>query len=218
MNRFRVLMMLTAFLASTAAGHAQPQPPRYFPPSDPVPVPTGFRAQEAQSGCPATTWYFQAMQETAATWQRLRAVCSVETCGETQAPNCVLGVAGSVKGCEAAQTPKACCCAKACACCETCKAKDTVCSGPRPAGDIRLLSCLPPQCGSGIVQILPVQNARVQVVQVAHAVKPVRLVTPDLEAVCERMHHHGDIVVLEGNVLLLCKKHAQPIRDRKSVV
>jgi len=41
---------------------------------------------------------------------------------------------------------------------------------------------------------------------------PVHLATPDLDAHCDRMHHRGDVVVLEGNVLLLVKKHAQPIR------
>ena len=50
------------------------------------------------------------------------------------------------------------------------------------------------------------------VMQVAHPVRPAKLVTPDLEAHCEKMTHKGDMIVLEGNVLLLCKKHAQPMR------
>jgi hypothetical protein len=50
------------------------------------------------------------------------------------------------------------------------------------------------------------------VIQVAHVVRPAKLVTPDLEAHCERMTHKGDMIVLEGSVLLLSKKHAQPVR------
>jgi hypothetical protein len=42
--------------------------------------------------------------------------------------------------------------------------------------------------------------------------RPARFVTPELEAHCERMTHRGDQIILEGHVLLLCKKHAQPIR------
>ena len=223
MNRFRVLMMLTAFLATAAAAHAQA--PRYFPPSDPYPLPRELQVQESvsqqpQSGCPAASWYSQALQGSAATWQRIRAVCSTGNSGSccegaatAKAPGCVLGIAGSVKGCEVAQAPKACCCAKACACCESCKAKtSTGHSALQPCPMASVPNCLPPQCGSGIVQIVPVQSERVHFVRVAHTVKPVRLVTPDLEAVCDRMQHRGDVVVLEGNVLLLCKKHAQPIR------
>jgi hypothetical protein len=44
------------------------------------------------------------------------------------------------------------------------------------------------------------------------AAKPARLVTPEFEAHCDRMTNQGDLIVLEGNVLLLCKKHARPIR------
>jgi hypothetical protein len=73
------------------------------------------------------------------------------------------------------------------------------------------LAAVPPCHGCGVVQVVPVPGIRV--VQVAqHHVRPVHFVTPDLDAHCERMHHQGDMVVLEGNVLMVCKKHAQPIR------
>jgi len=38
------------------------------------------------------------------------------------------------------------------------------------------------------------------------------LVTPDLEADCERMTHQGDVIVLEGNVRLVSKKNGSVIR------
>jgi hypothetical protein len=46
----------------------------------------------------------------------------------------------------------------------------------------------------------------------APAVKHVHLVTPDLEAHAARMTQRGDTIILEGDVILLNKKHAQPIR------
>ena len=42
--------------------------------------------------------------------------------------------------------------------------------------------------------------------------KHAHLVTPDFEAHCQRMTHRGDTIILEGDVILLNKKHAQPIR------
>ncbi len=42
--------------------------------------------------------------------------------------------------------------------------------------------------------------------------KHAHFVTPDFDAHCERITHRGDNVILEGNAMLLCKKHAQPIR------
>ena len=50
------------------------------------------------------------------------------------------------------------------------------------------------------------------IVQAVHYAKPVHFVTPELDAHCDRITQRGDSMVLEGNVLLLCKKHAQPIR------
>jgi hypothetical protein len=42
--------------------------------------------------------------------------------------------------------------------------------------------------------------------------KPAKLVTPDFEAHCDHMIQRGDTIQLVGNVLLLCKKYAQPLR------
>jgi hypothetical protein len=267
MKPFRVLFLLTALLATAGAVHAQ-IPPAYFP------YPLEDVKEAAPQGCPAgaaPTWYIQALQDSAATWQRLRSMCSTGGATCQQAPACcdppsakgagccALGLAGNVKCCETDQAPKACGCVKACACCESCKAKkDATAQVPawNPFGVVRLQynptrpaqlpapgeaaptyvpgltsagtltpdlqfpgmgtpACLPPQCVPGIVQVVPAQGVRagfVRVVQVAHHVQPAHLVTPDLDAHCERMHHRGDMVVLEGNVLLLCKKHAQPLR------
>jgi hypothetical protein len=185
---------------------------------------------------PMPSWHVQMMQQTAATWQRLRAMCSA---GQ-QDTTCCEAAAGVVKSCAAGQAPKSCCCAKACACCETCKEKKTTAQAPPMPKPVPLTlemqrmiaglhgitqpqpppfpvaatpPCVPPAYGPGIVQVMPVPSVRVvQIVQMAHPMKPVHLVTPDLEAHCERMQHRGDTVILEGNVLLLCKKHAMPIR------
>lgn len=51
-----------------------------------------------------------------------------------------------------------------------------------------------------------------RIVPIASLAKHVHFVTPDLEAHCERMTHRGDVVVLEGDVKLHCKKHGQSIR------
>ncbi len=51
-----------------------------------------------------------------------------------------------------------------------------------------------------------------------HETKPAHLVTPELEAHCQRINHKDGMVILEGNVLLLCKKNAQPIRIEASRV
>lgn len=42
--------------------------------------------------------------------------------------------------------------------------------------------------------------------------KPAKLVTPDFEAHCDQMMQRGDTIQLVGNVMLLCKKYAQPLR------
>lgn len=112
-----------------------------------------------------------------------------------------------------------CCCAKACACCETCKAKPAISAQilPKPstpavtwthpapvqAGQAWSLP-VPPPAGSRVVVALPPAH---------HAgAKPVHLVTPDLEAHCQRILHRDGQIILEGDVLLLCTKNAQPIR------
>jgi hypothetical protein len=62
-----------------------------------------------------------------------------------------------------------------------------------------------PVCGS-------CQSSATVQVAAAPALKHAHLVTPDLEAHCTRMTHRGDTIILEGDVILLNKKHAQPIR------
>lgn len=51
-----------------------------------------------------------------------------------------------------------------------------------------------------------------RIVPVATPAKHVHFASPDLEAHCERMTHRGDVVVLEGDVKLHCRKHGQSIR------
>jgi hypothetical protein len=252
MKPIRVLMMLTALLATATVVYGQS--PGYSLPSGLYPLPEELEslaaaAQATREECEITppAWYTQVLQQGAATWQRLRAICS--TCKQdstwceadsAKVAGCAVGLAGSVKSCAAAQAPKGCACVKACACCEACKEKKettplvqaqpmeltaemmrimarlrgiTQLQPAPPFPMIGVPPCVPPVQGPGIVQMVPVPGVRVvSVVQVAHYVKPVHLVTPDLEAHCERMHHRGDAIVLEGNVLLLCKKHAQPLR------
>jgi len=252
MKSIRVLMMLTALVATATAAHGQS--PAFLLPSGLYPLPEELEslaaaAQATSTECEITppAWCTQALQQAAATWQRLRAICSTckqdSTCCEAasaKVAGCAACPAGNVKSCAAAQAPKACACVKACACCEACKEnKDTtpaakaqsmvmtaemmkIMAGLRgitqlqpapPFPVIGVPPCVPPIQGPGIVKMVPVPGVRVvSVVQVAHHAKPVHLVTPDLEAHCERMHHRGDAIVLEGNVLLLCKKHAQPLR------
>lgn len=101
-----------------------------------------------------------------------------------------------------ATTP--CNCAKACACCEHCKAAKKVTvqahTPPRPVA-------APP------VHWVPAPTpATVMSMPMMPPVKHARLVTPDFEAHCERMTQRGDMIILEGNVMLLSKKHAQPMR------
>jgi hypothetical protein len=200
MKSLRVLLMLTAVLSSAATVQAQNP---YLPPVA-VAVPQ-------QPECPAQCWFMQALQDAAARWQRLQAVCTSgqETPGCAKGAGCVLGVIGAVKCCEAAQGPK-CACAKECACCEACKAKNAAAQAAPAA--VPGLPCSGMPCiGVGAAPMMPA-FLRVVHIQMAPQTKLVHLVTPDLEAHCQRIHHQGDMVVLEGNVLLLCKKHAQPIR------
>jgi hypothetical protein len=119
-------------------------------------------------------------------------------------------------------TPAPCCCAKACACCESCKAAKpavrmmpaavapfpSVWSGPVPPP-----MPMPPQAAPWPVRH-PMQMAPGTVVSLPTTapIKIARLVTPDFEAHCEKMTHKGDTIVLEGNVMFLSKKHANPLR------
>ncbi|MBI2804371.1 MAG: hypothetical protein HYX68_05225 [Planctomycetes bacterium] len=108
----------------------------------------------------------------------------------------------------AVTAPAPCCCAKACACCESCKAKAAAGTwAPMPATR-RVIEIRP---GTTVFSA-PVAPPMPFLTASRGGMKPARLVTPDFEAHCERMSNRGDTIVLEGNVLLLCKKHAQPIR------
>jgi hypothetical protein len=100
------------------------------------------------------------------------------------------------------QSTPPCCCAKGCARGETCKPKTTatlqVCPSP----------ILPPL-------VAPFTRVRAGVILTPTTTKHLpmpRFETPDLEVHCEKMTHRGDMVVFEGDVMLLSKKHAQPIR------
>jgi hypothetical protein len=62
---------------------------------------------------------------------------------------------------------------------------------------------VPPPAGARVVVGMPTSGT---------VAMPAHLVTPDLEAHCQRITHRDGLVILEGNVMLLCKKHAQPIR------
>ena len=215
-------------------------------------------SEPAQSDCPAraaASWYTQAVQQSNAVMQRLRAICTGEsaTCQAAAGccePACGLSVViGCAKSCEMVQAPNGCCCAKECGCCEACKAKKaktaqlqpfptvpnstwapppapyigSYCSPlhipghpmPPPGMQVRTEPIAPP--GTGIwyhpCPMPPSHGARViELATIAPRPSVAHLVTPDLDAHCERMPHRGDVVILEGNVLLLCKKHAQPIR------
>lgn len=167
------------------------------------------------------------------------AACGQPETATTTRPRIVLsvGVNGSIQGCPIQEflkstcplgftTGKAtapCCCAKACACCETCKAKaaSTVQARPFPVAPSVTWTQpaqpptwtgpapqtwalpVPPPPGSRVVVGLPTSG---------NAAKPAHLVTPDLEAHCQSIIHRDGLIILEGNVLLLCKKHAQPLR------
>ena len=62
---------------------------------------------------------------------------------------------------------------------------------------------VPPPPGARMVVGLPTSGS---------AAKPAHLVTPDLEAHCQKILHRDGLIILEGNVLLLYKKDVQPLR------
>ncbi len=134
---------------------------------------------------------------------------------------------------------KACAC---CETCKAAKARETVqveqvpmpmvCPFAMPP-----MGCWKMQCGSGSVQIVaqPVpappmgpypMPMPMMGPALPHAVfmaanlglgnmsgaRPAKLVTPDFEAHCDHMIQKGDTIQLVGNVMLLCKKYAQPLR------
>jgi hypothetical protein len=213
-------------------GNYTRQSPQYFPPSLPYPLEATEAAQQA-SDCP----FAKAMQEANIAWQRLRAMCggaktagcNEPCCGLSNAcKGCGTGIAGCAKGSEAAQPPKSCCCAKACACCETCKAAKTQEAVQVEQVQIPMacpMTMLPPmagwkmQCGPGGVQMVaqpmpapPMMGPHVTYMAVNLGARPAKLVTPDFEAHCDHMIQRGDTIQLVGNVMLLCKKYAQPLR------
>ena len=119
------------------------------------------------------------------------------------------------------KTPAPCCCAKACACCEACKAKPVQGTFEWVPSMKRVIvvpaQSLPtPTPSCGLAQL--VQQATTPkgppaglIAQVLIPALP-RFETPDLEAHCQKITHRSDTVILEGSVLLLVKKHAQPVR------
>ena len=235
-----LVLMMAILLATATAVSAQTPPqsssPQYTPPTPAYSVKeleSLEAAQQQASDCP----FAQALQEANVAWQRLRAMCvarmagSEGACIEAKAckgAGCASAVAGCAKG---ALEPKSCCCAKACACCETCKTAQTVqAQCPMTCANPPVLRAMPscPLCptvgcqtqsGSFGVQIVaPTPAAPVGMVpHVVYmsanvAAKPAKLVTPDFEAHCDQMIQEGNTIQLNGNVMLLCKKYAQPLR------
>lgn len=136
-----------------------------------------------------------------------KGICGSGVCNETKqaAPlTCPLGF-----------TSAPCCCSKACACCETCKAKVTTArvqavpampmAMPHPvAPPVQTWTMpVPPPPGARAVVGLPTSNV---------LARPAQFVTPELEAHCQRITHRDGQVILEGNVMLVSKKHVQPMR------
>jgi hypothetical protein len=153
----------------------------------------------------------------------------------------VTGVAGCAKGAQEVQAPKSCCCAKGCACCETCKTAKVqlnvqygqcpvpmacpVPTLPAPTASwrmqagpatVQIVAQTMPAPVCGMVQAMPAPACGMvpnfAYMSTTIAARPAKLVTPDFEAHCDQMIHRGDTIQLVGNVMLLCKKHAQPIR------
>jgi hypothetical protein len=111
-----------------------------------------------------------------------------------------------------------CCCVKDCTSCQACKQKATAAVQVFPAPTCPLAgryesSAYPKQAfdtPANVWMPCPVQSVT-RVVSATPTPLP-RFESPDFEVHCEKIAHRGDTVVFEGNVLLLSKKHAQPIR------
>ncbi|HZZ82440.1 MAG TPA: hypothetical protein VFE62_28335 [Gemmataceae bacterium] len=230
MRWIRVMTLAGLLAAAGIAGAQAPdRPPTYVPPGQSPATPFGADRNGTQQceDCPfasAPTWYYRSLLDAAMAWQRLRAVCGatkaggcceMAVCGKANLGNsggCVIGVAGCAKGCELVQAPKSCCCVKECACCETCKsakAQKTV--------QIERVQIAPMPCPmSGIAcQIAPATLPMMPhnvFMPVNLGGRTAKFVTPDFEAHCAHISQRGDTVELTGNVLLLCKKNAQPVR------
>jgi hypothetical protein len=84
---------------------------------------------------------------------------------------------------------------------------------PSPRWTTGLTPPMPP-----FPQAMPAPRMVIGVTTSVQQGKPAHLVTPELEAHCQRIIHKDGSIILEGNVLMLCKKHAQPIRIEASRV
>ncbi len=143
-------------------------------------------------------------------------------------------------GVAAQKAAAGCGCAKGCGCCETCKAKGAQTAQRQPAPMVGpygvpvpmvwgspqqapTWTCPMPNTAvpsphwtTGLTpsfpQVMPAPRMVIGVMTSVQQTKPAHLVTPELEAHCQRIIHKDGTIILEGNVLLLCKKHAQPIR------
>jgi hypothetical protein len=193
MTPVRVFLMLTSLLTATAAVNAQSGPP----PASSFPYPlVDLRTS------PQCCWHVKAWQHTVAVCQRLLAggnepMTARRSASPTQAVECGLGMIGNVPCCAARTQPQPL----------TAEIMKRL-AGLHGIAEPQPFSLCPPMCapaqeGFGIVRVVHAAPAQI---------KPVRFATPDLDGHCERMSHQGDTVVLEGNVVLLVKKHAQPIR------
>jgi hypothetical protein len=240
MIRFRVLMMIAGLLAAASAVHAQmPEIPSN---AEIQRLQAEADRAAAAGGPLSAAWFAQALEHGAAVWQRLSATkqgdaaaCAKSCEGASVKPGEVKGsgvvqdscckdaavrvqqthpavqvfqewVPGTMPGANPgrlaygykvvqAQAQAPCCCAKACACCESCKAKSAgvqVMPLPVPTQPVARPAGLIPRAPSAVA--LP------------------RFETPDLEVHCEKMSHRGDTMVFEGKVMLLNKKHVQPVR------
>ena len=140
-------------------------------------------------------------------------VCTVVKEAVTAQPACCGIKQFTQLTCPLGFTPPPCCCSKACACCETCKPKAVTHAQPMPtwtaphpvAPPVQTWTMpVPPPPGTRVVVGLPTSTAAVK--------QPAHFVTPELEAHCQRITHRDGQVILEGNVMMVCKKHAQPMR------
>ena len=219
----RVFLLFAAIVASSAVACGQ----------TPSATPSRFTLEVQCDGqCPL-------MNAWSSAWQSFRAVCAGPRCSDAcgkvavgspaccRSTGCATAAVGSVRCCEMVQAPAGCACAKACACCDKCQSKTDqkpqVQGMPElPAPSVVWMSGLesmappplPPAHRVVQIQAIPAPPT-VRVIECmpeAPALKAAHLVTPDFEAHCVRMTQRGDTILLEGDVLLLSKKHAQPIR------
>lgn len=223
MKSIHVLLM--TLLATASAASAQTPPP--LPPTPNYPFSEALEeAQEAEDCCECP--FAKAMRDVQTALQRLRTMCGAAQaeCGvQGCCKGCCTGAAaGCAKGSDA-QPAKACSCAKGCSCCETCKSARTGEKAQAEQAQMPMPCPLMPaapapmigwrmHAGPAVFQMVAQSAGTAPIVMSCPApvVKPVKLETPDFEAHCDQMIHRGDTIQLVGHVLLLCKKHAQPLR------